>query len=131
MLRNLKLLLFLFENASGLNINFSKSEAFWLGGNLANQVEIAGIFNCKKGSFPFNYLGIPITLGRMKNRDWFPLIDKVEKKLPCWKGYTLSRGGRLTLINSVLSSIPSYWMSYFFLPCWVVDRIDQIIRAFF
>ena len=45
--------------------------------------------------------------------------------------YSLSRGGRLLLVNSVLTSLPLYFMSFFYLPQWVVDHIDRLRRAFF
>lgn len=128
-IRNLKLILYLFENVSGLNINFNKSEAIWLEGDEEKRL-IAKCFNCRIGKMPLVYLGIPIKVGRMNKEDWRPLLDKVEKLLPNWKGACLSRGGRLTLVNSVLSDSPSYWMSYFRLPCWLVDKIDGIRRAF-
>ena len=43
-----------------------------------------------------------------------PFIDKIAKRLPKWKGKFLSLGGRLILINAVLSSIPIYFLSYCF-----------------
>ena len=55
----------------------------------------------------------------------------VRAKLTFWKANYLSLGGRLTLLNSVLSSIPTYWMSVFKLPVWVVKEIDKIYRDFF
>lgn len=42
----------------------------------------------------------------------------------------LSLGGRLTLLNSVLSAIPIFWMSIYKLPSWVVKSIDKIRRDF-
>lgn len=106
-LRNLKLILYLFENISSLKINFEKSKAIWLGGSLEDQIRIASIFNCKEGSFPIQYLEIPLKICRMIKTDWIPLIDRMENYLPNWKGSCLSRGERLTL-NSVMSSLPSY-----------------------
>lgn len=47
-----------------------------------------------------------------------------------WKATYLSLGGCLTLINSVLTSIQTYWMSEFHLPIWVVKEIDKIRRDF-
>ncbi len=35
-------------------------------------------------------------------------------------------GGRLTLVNSVLSAIPMYYMSVYKLPSWVEERIAKI-----
>lgn len=59
-----------------------------------------------------------------------PLIEKIESRLEGWKGRFISRGGRLLLMNSVLSSIPIYFMSAFLLPKWVLNKIDKIRRRF-
>lgn len=47
-----------------------------------------------------------------------------------WKVRYLSLGGRLTLVNSVLSAIPTYWLSLFKIPCWVIKKINRIRRDF-
>ena len=47
-----------------------------------------------------------------------------------WKSQYLSLGGRLTLINSVLDSMPAYMMSVFPIPDGVIDRLDAIRRNF-
>jgi len=59
------MLIYLFEDMSGLSINFQKSMATWLEGNDAQECEIASMFNCKLGSFPLFYLGMPIRSGRL------------------------------------------------------------------
>ena len=43
----------------------------------------------------------------------------------------LSRGSRLILMNSVMSSMPLYFMSFYHLTKWVISAIDRIRRAFF
>lgn len=40
----------------------------------------------------------------------------------------MSMGGRLKFINSVLSSIPTYWILVFELPEWIILDIDKILR---
>lgn len=55
---------------------------------------------------------------------------KVRSKLTTWKANLISLGGRLTLVNSVLSVIPNYWMSIFKLPCCVIKYINKIRRDF-
>jgi hypothetical protein len=60
-LANLKFLLLCFENMSGLRINFHKSEVMALGSTGQDQDTIANMLNCKRGSFPFTYLGLPIS----------------------------------------------------------------------
>ena len=120
--RNMKLLLCAFEQVSGLKINFHKSELFCFGearGSLHTYMEL---FGCKQGDFPMKYLGIPIQYKKLRNSDWRVIEEHVEKRLSSWKGKHLSIGGRLTLINSVLSSLPMYMMSFFamFLKIWTI-----------
>lgn len=55
-----------------------------------------------------------------------PLVEHIEKKLGGWKGKFISKGGRLQLVKSVLSSIPIYHMMCFRLPQWVIMRIDKV-----
>jgi len=120
--RNMKLLFCAFKQVSGLKINFHKSELFCFGearGSLGTYMEL---FGCKQGDFPMKYLGIPIQYKKLRNSDWRVIEERVEKRLSSWKGKHLSIGGRLTLINSVLSSLPMYMMSFFamFLKIWTI-----------
>lgn len=39
-------------------------------------------------------------------------------------------GSSYTLINSVLLTVPMYWMSMYHLPNWVIKAIDRIRRDF-
>jgi len=59
------------------------------------------------------------------------VVKKCERRLVNWKSQYLSFGGRLTLINSVLDSMPTYMMSIFPIPDRVIDRLDAIIRRNF
>lgn len=54
----------------------------------------------------------------------------MRRRLSAWKSRHLSIGGRLTLVNSVLYAIPTYWMSIFKLPTWVIKAIDRVKRDF-
>ncbi|WMV42466.1 hypothetical protein MTR67_035851 [Solanum verrucosum] len=47
---------------------------------------------------------------------WNGVVEKCEKRLVNWKSQYLSLGGRLSLINSVLDSMPTYMMSLFPIP---------------
>jgi hypothetical protein len=55
----------------------------------------------------------------------------IEKKLSSWKGKYLSVGGRLVLINSVLSSLPMFMLSFFEIPKCVLEKIDYFRSRFF
>jgi len=59
-----------------------------------------------------------------------PLIDKVGAKLTAWKGRVLNKAGRLKFVNSILSSIPTYYMTVFKLQKWAIKKIDKLRRNF-
>ena len=52
------------------------------------------------------------------------------KKLLGWKRLYLSKGGRLTLLKSTLSSLPTYYLSLFTVPKAVAIRLERIQRNF-
>jgi hypothetical protein len=57
---NMKLILYMFEQLSGLKINFHKSEIYCFGEAKELEGNYTELFGCETGSFPFKYLGIPI-----------------------------------------------------------------------
>ena len=61
---------------------------------------------------------------------WDPIITKCERKLAKWKQRHLLFGGRVTLIKSVLTSIPIYFFSFFRVPKKVQDKLVRIQRRF-
>ena len=58
------------------------------------------------------------------------LVSRIERKLAGWKGKYLSKGGKLTLIRSTLSSIPTYFMSLHIMPISVAKQIEKLQRDF-
>ena len=129
--RNMKLILSTFEQLSGLKINFHKSEIFCFGKAKDHKVFYSQLFGCGVGKFPFRYLGLPIHTRKLSNKDWRTIENRIEKKLSGWKGKLLSVGGRLVLINSVLSSLPMFMMSFFELPKGVLEKIDCLRSRFY
>ncbi|GKC89032.1 hypothetical protein Tco_1149681, partial [Tanacetum coccineum] len=62
---------------------------------------------------------------------WDETINKMKKRLSRWKLNTLSIGGRLTLLKSVLGSTPIYNMSIFKVPKSVLNYMESLRRNFF
>jgi hypothetical protein len=58
--RNHKILLYMFEQMSGLKISFEKSEIVLVGGDDISALEYADLFNCQTIIFPIKYLGVPV-----------------------------------------------------------------------
>ena len=83
---NMKLILSMFEQLSGLKINFHKCEIFCFGEAKHHQEEYRRIFGCAIGTLPFKYLGIPIHYRKLLNKEWKPVEDRFDRKLSSWIG---------------------------------------------
>lgn len=126
----LKIILNLFQKLAGLKVNLEKSELVITTAEQHEVQQMARLMNCKETTFPITYLGMPLSNKRLKKEHYNALIHKIDKKLPTWKASLLSIGGRITLINAVLTAIPVYMMQTFILPKWVIKRIDKARRKF-
>ena len=77
--RNMKLVLCLFGQLSGLKIIFNKRELFCFGRAKEEQDAYKQLFGCEMGSLPFSYLGIPIHHRQLTNKEWKCIEDRFEK----------------------------------------------------
>jgi hypothetical protein len=126
---HLRFLFTWFEAISGLKINLSKSEMVPVG--QVPDIEIlANIMGCNITHLPMSYLGLPLGAKFKSKQIWDPILEKMERKLAGWQRMYLSKGGRVTLIKSTLSSLPTYFLSLFPIPVSVSARIDTIQRNF-
>ncbi len=53
---------------------------------------------------------------KLSNKDWQTIEQRIEKKLSRWKGKHIFVGGILVLINSALSSLVIFMISFFNIP---------------
>ena len=119
-----------FELVSCLKINFAKSCFRAIGKSDHWKKKAAKCMNCSLLSLPFIYLGIPIGVNPRRCELWDPIISKCERKLAKWKQRHISFGGRVTLIQSVLTSIPILFFSFFRIPNSVLDKLVSIQHKF-
>ncbi|KAL5539932.1 hypothetical protein UlMin_042971 [Ulmus minor] len=119
-----------FSMCSGLKINMNKSSL--AGINLEDEEVwvLAAEVGCEKGSWPMKYLSLPLGGNPNSAEFWNPVVEKVGKRLDGWKKVFLSKGGRLTLIQSVLSSFPIYFMSLFKMSKLVAGTLEKMMRQF-
>jgi hypothetical protein len=122
--RNVKWILSAFEQLSGLKINFHKSELYCFGEAQDDVSADADLFGRGQGQFLIRYLGIPIHYRRLTIAEWKLVKERLQKCLSSWKGKLLSMGGRLVLINSVLTNMLLHMISFFILPKGVHDKLD-------
>lgn len=111
----LKAILNTFAASTGLKINFNKSSMIPLNVDTEKVEHLSMLFGCSVGNLPFTYLGLPLGTTRPKVIDFAPLVDRVERRLSATTAL-LSYGDRLTIVNSVLSSLPTYYMCSLTLP---------------
>jgi hypothetical protein len=95
------------------------------------QEEYSIIFGCQSGTYPFKYLDIPMHHKKLSNNDWKIIEQRIEKKLSSWKGKHLSVGGWLILVNSTLTSLVMFTLSFFEVPKGVLEKIDYYRSRFY
>jgi hypothetical protein len=87
-------------------------------------------FVSKRVSFPMTYLGLPLTLGRLKLAHVQGIIDKSGCRLAGWQGKLLNPAGRRELTRSVLSALPVYLLTSIKVPKQLFEDIDKMRRRF-
>uniref|UniRef100_A0A2N9GE45 Reverse transcriptase domain-containing protein n=1 Tax=Fagus sylvatica TaxID=28930 RepID=A0A2N9GE45_FAGSY len=98
----IRMVLTCFEVATGLRVNMAKSEMILVGEGASYKA----------------------------NAVWNPILEKMERRLSGWQKLYLSKGGRLTLLKSTLSSLPTYFLSLFTIPKSVANRLEKLQRDF-
>jgi hypothetical protein len=115
----------------GLKINYQKSEVMVMGVPIEESARIIRLLNCKEGTLPMNYLGIPVSSMKLYSADLMLVGVKVEKRLLAWQGLHLSSGGKSILMESNMSSLPMYTMGIYLLPEEVHHKIDSTKARFY
>ena len=125
-----KEILQLFGEASDLRTNLAKSSFSPIRCNDLEIQLITDSLHCKNAAFPCKYLGLPLTLRKPSRAEFQPLLDTVANRLQAWQTGMLSQGGRLVLVQAVLSAIPVYSFMALDPPLSVIREIDKMRRAF-
>ena len=112
-----------------MKVNVSKSELVPIG-EVNNVHALAEILGYRIGSLPMTYLGMPLGASHKSPSIWNPILEKFHGKLAGWKKLYLSKGSRLTLLKSMLSSLPTYYLSLFTILSHVANKIKKIQRDF-
>ncbi|GKB58697.1 RNA-directed DNA polymerase, eukaryota, reverse transcriptase zinc-binding domain protein [Tanacetum coccineum] len=120
-----------FHRVSGLRINMCKSKIMGLNVDGQSVNSAARQLGCMVLNIPFIYVGSIVGDNMACQQAWREIVDRVKSKLSNWKMKMLSIGGRLTLVKSVLGSLPIYNFSIFKVPMCVLNELEGIRRKFF
>jgi hypothetical protein len=126
----LKEILDQFAAMSGLHINFDKSTLVPIHANADLIQQCVQVLGCSQGSFPQQYLGLPLSASKLPVSAFNMYIQRTDKFLGSWQADLLNPMGRLVLVNSVLDSILVYLMSSLQLPASAMHTMDKLRRAF-
>nr|GEW90637.1 RNA-directed DNA polymerase, eukaryota, reverse transcriptase zinc-binding domain protein [Tanacetum cinerariifolium] len=118
-----------FNRASDLRINMTKSKLLGISVEDDKDDKVkqkAAKIGCNTLKTPFSYLGSKVGGCMSRIQSWNETIERMACRLSKWKLKTLSIGGRLTLLKSVLGSMPIYHMSLFKVSKKVLHRMESM-----
>lgn len=120
-----------YESASGQKLNSIKSK-FYVHHSVSSSKKfvIANVVGFQEGTLPFIYLGPP-SYNKLTIQDYELVISKITKKVEAQKWCFLFMGGKITLIQTVLSTIPKHILVVLNPPKKVFQRIDKDFSQFF
>ncbi|XP_074266942.1 uncharacterized protein LOC141590236 [Silene latifolia] len=84
----------------------------------------------KRGTVPFNYLGVIVSPKRLSILDCQCLVERVVDRIRGLGSKKLSYARRIVLIKAVLSTPHCYWAKIFILPKTMISKIEAICRKY-
>uniref|UniRef100_A0A803P9J0 Reverse transcriptase domain-containing protein n=1 Tax=Cannabis sativa TaxID=3483 RepID=A0A803P9J0_CANSA len=99
----------LFSASSGLQPNEQKIAIYCAGMQESEVNRIIEASEFTRSTLPFRYLGILICSKKISRAECQSLLEKMTSRIRMWSTRNLSYMGRVTLINSVLLAIHTYW----------------------
>ncbi|CAA7021924.1 unnamed protein product [Microthlaspi erraticum] len=128
---SLKEILGKYEEASGQKINCQKSAiTFSKKTPQATKRKVMNALGIKQEGGTGKYLGLPEAFGRRKKDLFNSVVDRIRQRALSWSSKLLSSAGKLVLLKSVLSAMPTYSMSCFKLPVNLCKRIQSVLTRF-
>jgi hypothetical protein len=116
-----------FADSTGLKANYSKSCIYSINLSQEKPIHLATTFNCQAGSLPSTYLGLPLSLNKPTMQDCLPLVHRVEKRLISTSIF-LTQRGKLEMVNSVLSSMVTFYICSIKVQINILEQVDKYRR---
>ncbi|WZZ24791.1 hypothetical protein YC2023_008192 [Brassica napus] len=120
-----------YELASGQLINTNKSSiSFSAKTPQEMRISVKQTLGIAKEGGVGKYLGLPELFTRRKRDLFSSIVDRIKLKAASWSSRQLSPAGKLTMLKSVLSAIPTHSMSCFLLPVGLCNQIQSALTRF-
>lgn len=128
---SLRTILNQYEQASGQSISKEKSAiTFSRKAPPSLKTMIKSELQIEKEGGAGKYLGLPEHFGRKKKDLFSSIVDRIKQKARGRSTKYLSAAGKLVLLQSVLSAIPTYPMSCFSLPVTLCKKIQSAVTRY-
>lgn len=129
-LQDISTLLSLFQQATGKEINLSKSQLIF-NAFASQQFKNNSALGAPEASRDTLYLGLPIPLGRRKLHLFIFLLQRVKKKkTEGWTERSVTRAGKLVMIKFVIQSLPIHIMSCIRIPSSILKQLTAAVTNF-
>jgi hypothetical protein len=88
---------------------------------------MADLLGCNVAAMPFTYLGLPLGTTKPSVYDLMPLVDRIERRVSA-TFLMMSYSGRVTVVNSPISSIATFAMCSIQLNPKILEHVEKIRR---
>ncbi|XP_026416133.1 uncharacterized protein LOC113311517 [Papaver somniferum] len=114
---------------SALKINTAKTRIIPIG-DCQDLQAWAMELGCITDKLPFIYLGMPLGAKVNYKAIWDPILNKFYARLSHLSKISVSKGGKLTILKTIFSSLPLYYFSLFKASVSVINRLEKKMRNF-
>ena len=83
-----------------------------------------------RSHFPIRYLGLPLSVHRLRGVDFQYIVDKMARKLPIGHGKFITTAGRVAFVKSVTTSQALYPLTALAPPKSIFKAMIKVVRAF-
>jgi hypothetical protein len=119
-----------FGQASGLHVNFLKSAAAPIRCSQEAVDAVSAAIDCPIQGLPCTYLGLPLSLKKLRKEDLQCVLDKLARKLAFWKAKLLTKDGRVAFVHAVMTASVIYHLMALDVDPWFIKAVDRLRRGF-
>lgn len=119
-----------FGEVTGFTTNLEKSSVVPISCSGIDLDAVLECFPAKRATFPMRYLGLPLSIHRLRKIDLQHLVDKAAGSLVPWQGRFITAARRTELVRSVTTSQATFHATAIKLPESTLSNLNKLERAF-
>jgi hypothetical protein len=110
-----------YKEASGLNVNFGKSSVAPIQCPEAEVDSVCDSLPCQVVSFPGMYLGMLLSIRKLRKSNMQPALNNLANKLSLWKARLMRRQGCVVYVQAVMTASVIYHLMLLDLDLWFLQ----------